>query len=64
MNNFLQEKGLKNGGKDDKVGINKVTGFSKGQKYGISQMNPNMEEVQSPWVFTGKGKSLGKKPNA
>ena len=41
-----------------------MTGFSKGQKYGISQMNQNMEEVQSPWVFAGKGKSLGKKPNA
>ena len=59
MNNFLQEKGFKNS-KDEKIGVNKVTGFAKGQKY----LNTNLEESQSPWVFTGKGKSLGKKPNA
>lgn len=39
--------------------MNKVTGFSKPpQKYTPS------EEVASPWLFTGKGKSLGKKPAA
>lgn len=38
----------------ERIGINKVTGLSKPQKH-------HPEEPQSPWVFTGKGKSLGKK---
>ena len=38
--------------------------MSKVQKFGIPQINQNIQEGQSPWVFSGKGKSLGKKPNA
>lgn len=43
----------------EKIGVNKVTGFSKIQKFPHNQ--PPSQEPQSPWVFTGKGKSLGKK---
>lgn len=39
-----------------------MTGFSKGQKFSSNQMV--IEESQSPWIFSGKGKSLGKKPTA
>ena len=35
-----------------------MTGLSKVQKF---NHNHPVEEPQSPWVFTGKGKSLGKK---
>jgi hypothetical protein len=36
---------------------NKMMGLSKIQK------STNVEESPSPWIFSGKGKSLGKKPN-
>lgn len=57
INNFLQEKAQKTSTRDDKIGVNKVTGLIK-----AASRNQAVDEPPSPWVFTGKGKSVGKKP--